>query len=126
DLEAYDLGIRFIGGCCGFEPYHTRSISQELKEERGKDCPGADKHEAWGASLVYHTKPWVRARASRDYWLHLKPASGRPYSPALSKPNEWEVTRGHELFKQHADPTTKKEMTDVVSFKKGCCTVKHC
>ncbi|WP_411027280.1 homocysteine S-methyltransferase family protein, partial [Salmonella sp. s54925] len=41
--EAYDLGIRFIGGCCGFEPYHTRSISQELKEERGKDCPGADK-----------------------------------------------------------------------------------
>jgi hypothetical protein len=21
---AYDLGIRYIGGCCGFEPYHIR------------------------------------------------------------------------------------------------------
>merc|ERR1711974_294312 len=22
---AYDLGIRYIGGCCGFEPYHIRA-----------------------------------------------------------------------------------------------------
>ena len=22
--EAYNLGIRYIGGCCGFEPYHIR------------------------------------------------------------------------------------------------------
>ncbi len=22
--SAYDLGIRYIGGCCGFEPYHIR------------------------------------------------------------------------------------------------------
>ena len=24
--EAYNLGIRYIGGCCGFEPYHIRWI----------------------------------------------------------------------------------------------------
>lgn len=28
--EAYDLGIRYIGGCCGFEAYHIRAISQEV------------------------------------------------------------------------------------------------
>lgn len=33
--EAYDLGIRYIGGCCGFEPYHLRAMAEELKEERG-------------------------------------------------------------------------------------------
>ena len=22
--QAYELGVRFIGGCCGFEPYHIR------------------------------------------------------------------------------------------------------
>ena len=24
--EAYNLGIRYVGGCCGFEPYHIRWI----------------------------------------------------------------------------------------------------
>lgn len=28
--EAYDIGIRFIGGCCGFEPYHIRALSEEV------------------------------------------------------------------------------------------------
>lgn len=34
----------------------------QLTKERGKDFPGADKHEEWGAGLRFHTKPWVRAR----------------------------------------------------------------
>ena len=29
--RAYDLGIRYIGGCCGFEPYHTRAIAEEVR-----------------------------------------------------------------------------------------------
>ena len=33
--EAYDMGIRFIGGCCGFEPYHIRAMAEELAAERG-------------------------------------------------------------------------------------------
>jgi hypothetical protein len=28
--EAYDLGVRYIGGCCGFEPYHIRALAQEV------------------------------------------------------------------------------------------------
>ena len=28
--KAYDIGIRYIGGCCGFEAYHIRAISEEV------------------------------------------------------------------------------------------------
>ena len=28
--KAYDLGVRFIGGCCGFEAYHIRAIAEEV------------------------------------------------------------------------------------------------
>ena len=30
--RAYDLGVRYIGGCCGFEPYHIRAIAEEVWE----------------------------------------------------------------------------------------------
>lgn len=60
--EAYELGVRYIGGCCGFEPYHIRAIAEELAKER-KTLPNAsEKHEPWGEGLKMHTKPWVRAR----------------------------------------------------------------
>ncbi|CAB4004374.1 betaine--homocysteine S-methyltransferase 1, partial [Paramuricea clavata] len=117
--EAYDLGVRYIGGCCGFEPYHIRAIAQELAKERGRECIGAEKHEEWGKSLVCHTKPWVRARAGREYWEKLEPATGRPYSQSLARPDNWEVSRGHTLFKQHVEATSAKEMSDVKSFRKG-------
>ena len=29
--EAYDIGIRYIGGCCGFEPYHIRALAEEVR-----------------------------------------------------------------------------------------------
>lgn len=28
--EAYKLGVRFIGGCCGFESYHIRAVCEEV------------------------------------------------------------------------------------------------
>ncbi len=28
--KAYELGVRYIGGCCGFEPYHIRAIAEEV------------------------------------------------------------------------------------------------
>ena len=34
--EAYQLGVRYIGGCCGFEPYLVRAIGEELAPERGR------------------------------------------------------------------------------------------
>lgn len=62
--EAYNAGIRFIGGCCGFEPYHIRALAEELAPERGFLPAGSDKHGNWGAGLELHTKPWVRARSA--------------------------------------------------------------
>nr|AAG41357.1 betaine-homocysteine methyltransferase 2 [Mus musculus] len=85
--EAYNLGIRYIGGCCGFEPYHIRAIAEELAPERGFLPPASEKHGSWGSGLSMHTKPWIRARARREYWENLLPASGRPFCPSLSKPD---------------------------------------
>lgn len=99
--KAYELGIRYIGGCCGFEPYHIRAVCEELSEERGKKPAGSDKHDMWGAGLELHTKPWVRARANKEYWQNLKPASGRPCCPSMSVPDEWDMTS--EMLKQEFD-----------------------
>ena len=60
--QAYELGVRYIGGCCGFEPYHIRAVAEELEPERGYLPPASDKHAQWGGGLKMHTKPWVRAR----------------------------------------------------------------
>ena len=60
--DAYNMGINYIGGCCGFEPYHIRAVAEELAKERGKLPVGSEKHDQWGAGLKMHTKPWVRAR----------------------------------------------------------------
>uniref|UniRef100_A0A1I8FQT2 Hcy-binding domain-containing protein n=1 Tax=Macrostomum lignano TaxID=282301 RepID=A0A1I8FQT2_9PLAT len=74
--------------CCGFEPYHIRAVCRaELAAERGAIPSGSEKHVVWGGrGLKMHTKPWVRARANREYWENLNPASavGR-YSSAMSK-----------------------------------------
>lgn len=65
----------------------------------------------WGANLRQHTKPWVRARASRAYWENLHPASGRPYSPAMSKPaSGYSFTAGQEDMKQYNEMTTNEEL----------------
>ena len=29
--QAYDVGVRYIGGCCGFEPYHIRAVAEEVR-----------------------------------------------------------------------------------------------
>ena len=113
--EAHDMGIRFIGGCCGFEPYHIRAVAEELQEERhGKVGLASNKHEAWGGGLAMHTKPWVRARASKAYWSTIKPSSGRPNSASMSKVDAWKVTQGDaELVQQdrrveHVDRTRER------------------
>ncbi|XP_031558118.1 betaine--homocysteine S-methyltransferase 1-like [Actinia tenebrosa] len=111
--DAYEIGIRFIGGCCGFEPYHIRAISEEFAKERNKLPVGSEKHGMWGDGLKQHTKPWVRARACREYWENLKPASGRPYSSSMSTPSGWGVTAGDKMLEQHADTTTDTEMNEV-------------
>jgi len=100
--EALELGIHYIGACCGFQPYHIRAIAEvviEHKKDRAAP-PACEKHVPWGGSLVQHTKPWIRARASRQYWRDLEPSTGRPYSKALSRPDNWGVTQGDEEMTQ--------------------------
>lgn len=116
--EAWELGVRYIGGCCGFEAYHIRAVAQELQAERGgKVTPGMDKHLPWGEGLRMHTKPWVRARARRDYWEKLNPSTGRPMCAAFSKPDAWGVTKGDDELKQHKDATTNEELQEL--FQNG-------
>jgi len=120
--EAYELGVRYIGGCCGFEPYHIRALAEELAVERQKEPEGSEKHMAWGGGLVMHTKPWVRARARRDYWEKMKPGSGRPYCPAMSKPDEWGVTKGDKELVQQKEETTDEQIKEVqtIQMQKLC------
>ncbi|TSK72156.1 Betaine--homocysteine S-methyltransferase 1 [Bagarius yarrelli] len=108
--EAYKAGIHFIGGCCGFEPYHIRALAEELAPERGFLPEGSQKHGQWGSGLEMHTKPWVRARARRDYWEKLKPASGRPFCASMSAPDNWGVTKGHPDLIQQKEATTQDQL----------------
>lgn len=112
--EAYKLGVRFIGGCCGFESYHIRAVCEELHEERGFLPEGSQKHDLWGKGLLQHTKPWVRARARKEYWQNIKPASGRPYCAAMSDPDQWGVTAGNELLQQKKEATTDEELKKLI------------
>lgn len=59
---AYDLGVRYIGGCCGFEAYHIRAIGEELAKERGRLPPASDKHEPWGGTLRQSAFAYIRER----------------------------------------------------------------
>lgn len=115
--EAYELGVRYIGGCCGFEPYHIRAVAEELAKERGRLPPGSDMHDAWGKGLEMHTKPWVRARANRDYWEKLMPASGRPYCSSMSCPDNWGVTQGDSVLKQQATATSSEEIAKLKAMQ---------
>jgi len=112
--EAQDLGVRFIGGCCGFEPYHIRACAEELAVERGRrptdNTPFDSKWIPHAGGLEMHTKPWVRARASSGYWGALKAASGRACCPAHSKPENWGVTAGDTELKQQTSATEATEI----------------
>jgi len=109
--EAYDLGVRYIGGCCGFEPYHIRAVSEELEKETGIKALSSEKHLPWGGGLKMHTKPWVRARAYKEYWQNLKPSSGRPFCASMSCPDQWGVVAGDQTFQQGKSETSEEEIT---------------
>lgn len=86
--EAYNLGVRYIGGCCGFEPYHIRAIAEELAEERGKLPEGSRQSDH---DLSVHRKkgelgrPEFADKGSKEFWMNLQPATGRPLSTAFYK-----------------------------------------
>ena len=46
--EAYEAGVRYFGGCCGFEPHHIREIAEEV--QRGEKILKREN----GLSLTFH------------------------------------------------------------------------
>jgi len=86
--EAYNLGVRYIGGCCGFEPYLIRAIGEELSEYR-KRLPYSSRKSDVDLSLMrsIETKQSDRhaGKGSREYWDNLTPCTGRPLSAPLSR-----------------------------------------
>ena len=42
---AWELGVRVIGGCCGFESHHIKAMAEELAEERGGLPAGSVKSD---------------------------------------------------------------------------------
>ena len=129
--DAWNLGVRYIGGCCGFAQFHIRAIAQELVAERGGREPvSGAKHLPWGGGLLMHTKPWVRARAKREYWETLQPASGRPLSGACSQPSNWGVTQGDAELVQQTAATDRSQVAqqeaDNAKRQKHCpCPIDH-
>merc|ERR1711881_238128 len=125
-------GAHVVGVNCHFDPFvslevikkmkaglDAAGLSEELLVERGGNkSEGMVKHMPWGGGLTMHTKPWVRARARRDYWEHMKPASGRPYCPSMSKPDAWGVTKGDEILKQQKEETRPDQISMVEQIQK--------
>ncbi|PIK57522.1 putative betaine--homocysteine S-methyltransferase 1 [Apostichopus japonicus] len=68
--EAYKLGVRYIGGCCGCEPYHIRAMAEELAQERGR--PSTIIYDRMGQS-----PSTLKERCTREYWENVIPAAGR-------------------------------------------------
>ncbi|CAB3980175.1 betaine--homocysteine S-methyltransferase 1, partial [Paramuricea clavata] len=79
--SAYDLGVRYFGGCCGFKAYHIRAISEELEKERGTKAASSAKHKPF-KTMPSSTFGQVQKERNEEYWLNLKPASGRPFCPS--------------------------------------------
>ncbi|XP_069794402.1 betaine--homocysteine S-methyltransferase 1 isoform X1 [Narcine bancroftii] len=122
--SAYNMGIRYIGGCCGFEPYHIRAIAEELAVERGFFPVASEKHDTWGGGLAMHTKPWVRARAQQTYWENLVPGTGRPYSASFSKPDNWGTTKGDEDLIQQVEATSDSQLKHLIEKQKKVASIK--
>lgn len=64
-------------------------------------------------------KPTCVCRARRDYWEKLKPASGRPLCPSVSKPDGWGVTKGHADLMQQKEATSKEQLQALFDKAQG-------
>ena len=75
---AYELGIRYIGGCCGFEPYHIRAMAEELRDVRGRLPESSDKSD-YDLSIhkqLQQTMPRYHRKGDLDYWMNMNPSTG--------------------------------------------------
>lgn len=81
----YELGVHYIGGCCGVEPHHIRALSQELQPERGIVPPTNDMTPAYSKHMAESEMKRYRFKANnKDFFWNLTPGTGRPMNPAFS------------------------------------------
>lgn len=74
---AYDLGVRYIGGCCGFESHHIRAMAEELHKERGGKLGEASEKSDVDFSLMEVQSYNINGeKGKKSYWWNLKPSSG--------------------------------------------------
>merc|ERR1712051_871603 len=79
--QAFELGVRYIGGCCGFEPYHIRAMAEELADVRGglPEASSKSDHDlAIHRSLEEKGLKRYKNKGSLDYWMTHQPATVRP------------------------------------------------
>merc|ERR1719251_813939 len=84
--EAVNLGVKYIGGCCGFEPYHIRAMAEELADVRGGLPEASDKSDhdlSIHRGLEEKGLKRYENKGSLSYWMEHQPATGRPLSSAL-------------------------------------------
>ncbi|TKS78297.1 Betaine--homocysteine S-methyltransferase 1 [Collichthys lucidus] len=98
-------------------------------------CPSMSTPEGWGvtkghADLLQHREATSsqemkhvlemqkKAKARRDYWETLKPASGRPLCPSLSVPDGWGVTKGHTDLLQQKEATSQEQLKQLFDRSK--------
>ena len=85
--EAYNLGIRYIGGCCGFEPYHIRAMAEELAVERGR-LPEASKKSDHDLSIHAELEgkglTRYKNKGNLNWWMSMQPSTGRPLSTVMA------------------------------------------
>ncbi len=60
---AYDMGVRYLGACCGAGPHHIRAIAEAMgrETEASRYSPDMSKHYALGSdpSLKQHNREFV-------------------------------------------------------------------
>jgi len=84
--QAFQLGVRYIGGCCGFEPYHIRAMAEELADVRGGLPEASDKSDhdlSIHRGLEEKGLKRYKNKGSLSFWMEHEPATGRTRSSAL-------------------------------------------
>ena len=100
--EAYQLGVRVIGGCCGVESHHINAMAAELAEERGKERTD-------DVLSLLRRKAELRGEeqgsVSKEFWWSLQPSTGRPLStPFCRQPDPALVNKEQLHFTQTQSP----------------------
>lgn len=88
--DAYAMGVRYIGGCCGFEPYHIRAICEELRDIRGKIPESSDKSDYDLSTHKELEKQFERYenKGSEQWWKDMAPSTGRPMSTPFCRQSD--------------------------------------